>query len=229
MAETELLPPNNQLFLREMEIRMTSLDLYTWKTSNGRKATIMLEECGLEYNVHPIDISTDMQFSDEFVAINPNSKIPALVDHNGPNGDRITIFEPGAILMYLAEKTGLFMPTEPEKKYEVIQWVMFQMGGIGPIFGQVHHFKRAAKEKVPYAINRYFNECRRLYGVLDARLENRNFLANEALSIADFCVLPWVFRHDWQEIKLQDFKNVQRWYEMLMSRPALSKGMEIPK
>ena len=229
MAETELFPPNNQLFLREMEIRMTSLDLYTWKTSNGRKATIMLEECGLEYNVHPIDISTDMQFSDEFVAINPNSKIPALVDHNGPNGDRITIFESGAILMYLAEKTGLFMPTEPEKKYEVIQWVMFQMAGIGPVFGQVHHFKRAAKEKVPYAINRYFNECRRLYGVLDARLENRNFLANEDLSIADFCVLPWVFRHDWQEINLQDFKNVQRWYEMLMSRPALSKGMEIPK
>ena len=229
MTRTELFPPNNQLFLREMGIRMTSLDLYTWKTSNGRKATIMLEECGLEYNVHPIDISKDMQFSDEFVAINPNSKIPALVDHNGPNGDRITIFESGAILMYLAEKTGLFMPTEPEKKYEVIQWVMFQMGGIGPIFGQVHHFKRAAKEKVPYAINRYFNECRRLYGVLDARLENRNFLANEDLSIADFCVLPWVFRHDWQEINLQDFKNVQRWYEMLMSRPALSKGMEIPK
>ena len=225
----ELFPPNHQLFLREMGISMTSLDLYTWKTSNGRKATIMLEECGLEYNVHPIDISTDMQFSDEFVAINPNSKIPALVDHNGPNGDRITIFESGAILMYLAEKTGLFMPNETEKKYEVIQWVMFQMGGIGPIFGQVHHFKRAAKEKVPYAINRYFNECRRLYGVLDARLENRNFLANEDLSIADFCVLPWVFRHDWQEINLQDFKNVQRWYEMLMSRPALSKGMEIPK
>ena len=207
---------------------MTSLDLYTWKTSNGRKATIMLEECGLEYNLHPIDISTGVQFSDEFVAINPNSKIPALVDHYGPNGDKITIFESGAILMYLAEKTGLFMPTEPEKKFEVIQWVMFQMGGIGPIFGQLHHFKRAAKEKVPYAINRYFNECRRLYRVLDVRLENRSFLANEDLSIADFCVLPWVFRHDWQEIDLQDFKNVHRWYEMLMDRPALSKGMEIP-
>ena len=229
MTRTELFPRNNQLFLREMGISMTSLDLYTWKTSNGRKATIMLEECKLEYNVHPIDISTDTQFSDEFVAIHPNSKIPALVDHNGPNGDRITIFESGAILMYLAEKTGLFMPNETEKKYEVIQWVMFQMGGIGPIFGQVHHFKRAAKEKVPYAINRYFNECKRLYGVLDARLENRNFLANEDLSIADFCVLPWVFRHDWQEINLRDFKNVQRWYEMLMSRPALAKGMEIPK
>ena len=212
-----------------MRIRMTLLDLYTWKTSNGRKATIMLEECGLEYNVHPIDISTDVQFSDEFVAINPNSKIPALVDHDGPNGDKITIFESGAILMYLAEKTGLFMPMEPKKKYEVIQWVMFQMGGIGPIFGQVHHFKRAAKEQVPYAINRYFNECRRLYGVLDARLENRSFLANEELSIADFCVMPWVFRHEWQEINLQDFKNVHRWFEMLMNRPALSKGMEIPK
>ena len=152
---------------------MTSLDLYTWKTSNGRKATIMLEECGLDYNVHPIDISADVQFSDEFVAINPNSKIPALVDHDGPGGKKITIFESGAILMYLSEKTGLFMPKEIEKKYEVIQWVMFQMGGVGPIFGQVHHFKRAAKEKVPYAIDRYFNECKRLYGVLDTRLESQ--------------------------------------------------------
>jgi len=228
VTQIEFVSPNIQLFLKEMRISMTSLDLYTWKTSNGRKATIMLEECGLEYNLHPIDISTGVQFSDEFVAINPNSKIPALVDHDGPNGDKITIFESGAILMYLAEKTGLFMPTEPEKKFEVIQWVMFQMGGIGPIFGQLHHFKRAAKEKVPYAINRYFNECRRLYRVLDVRLENRSFLANEDLSIADFCVLPWVFRHDWQEIDLQDFKNVHRWYEMLMDRPALSKGMEIP-
>jgi len=206
---------------------MPSLDLYTWKTSNGRKATIMMEECGLEYNLHPIDISKDMQFSEEFIGINPNSKIPALVDKNGPNGQPFSVIESGAILMYLAEKTGLFMPREMQKRYEVIQWVMFQMGGVGPIFGQVHHFKRAAKEKVPYAINRYYNECRRLYGVLDNRLNGRTYLANEELSIADFCMLPWVSRHDWQEIELGDFENVKRWYEMMIDRPALSRGMNI--
>ena len=131
---------------------MTSLDLYTWKTSNGRKATIMLEECRLEYNVHPIDISTDMQFSDEFVAINPNSKIPALVDHNGPNGDRITIFESGAILMYLAEKTGQLMSKDPIKKAKVLEWLMFQMGGVGPMMGQANVFFRYFPEKIPSAI-----------------------------------------------------------------------------
>lgn len=186
-----------------------------------------MEECGLEYNLHPIDISTDMQFSAEFIEINPNSKIPALVDRNGPNGQPFSIIESGAILMYLAEKTGLFMPKEMQKRYEVIQWVMFQMGGVGPIFGQVHHFKRAAKEKVQYAIDRYYNECRRLYGVLDNRLEGRTYLANEEVSIADFCVLPWVSRYNWQEIELGDFKNVKRWYETMIDRPALSRGMNI--
>ncbi|MBH69473.1 MAG: glutathione S-transferase [Rhodospirillaceae bacterium] len=207
---------------------MPSIDLYTWKTSNGKKATIMLEECGLEYDMHPIDISTDIQFSDEFIKINPNSKIPAIVDKDGPNGVPFTVFESGAILMYLADKTGLFLPTEIEKRYEVIQWVMFQMGGVGPIFGQVHHFKRAAKEQVPYAINRYYNECRRLYGVLDNRLGGRTFVANDEVSIADFCLLPWVFRHDWQEVDLDDYKNVRQWYEIMMARPALARGMNIP-
>ena len=207
---------------------MPSIDLYTWKTSNGRKATIMLEECGLEYNMHPIDISTDIQFSDEFVKINPNSKIPAIVDKNGPNGAPFTVFESGAILMYLADKTGLFLPKETEKKYEVIQWVMFQMGGVGPIFGQVHHFKRAAKEQVPYAINRYYNECRRLYSVLDNRLNGRTFVANDEVSIADFCLLPWIFRHDWHEVDLGDYKNVRRWYEVMMARPAVARGINIP-
>ena len=207
---------------------MSPIDLYTWKTSNGKKATIMMEECELEYKIHPIDISTDIQFSEDFVKVNPNSKIPAIVDPDGPNGRPFTVIESGAILMYLAEKTGLFLPAAMQRKYEVIQWVMFQMGGIGPIFGQVHHFKRAAKEKVPYAINRYFKECRRLYGVLDSRLEGREYIANNEVSIADFCTVPWVFRHDWQEIDLDEFTNVKRWYDNMMQRPALTRGMNLP-
>ena len=208
---------------------MAPIDLYTWKTSNGRKATVMLEECGLPYTIHPIDISTDVQFSPGFVAINPNSKIPAIVDPDGPDGKPYTVFESGAILMYLAEKTGQFMPSDTARRYEVIQWVMFQMGGIGPIFGQVHHFRRAAKETVPYAINRYSTECRRLYGVLDTRLEGREYLANDEISIADFCTLPWVFRHDWQQVDLAEFPNVKRWYDALMARPALARGMNLPE
>ena len=203
------------------------IECYTWKTSNGKKITIMLEECGLEYNLHPVNIGQDDQFTPEFVAINPNSKIPAIIDTDGPGGAPYTVFESGAILMYLAEKTGKFMPTETAERYDVIQWLMFQMGGVGPIFGQVHHFKRAAKEEVPYAINRYYTECRRLYGVLNGRLQDREYLAGD-LSIADFATLPWVFRHTWQEVALEDFPNGQRWYETLMARPALAKGMELP-
>ena len=208
---------------------MAPIDLYTWKTSNGRKATVMLEECGLPYTLHPIDISTDVQFSPEFVAINPNSKIPAIIDPDGPDGTPYTVFESGAILMYLAEKSGRFLPQDTARRYEVIQWVMFQMGGVGPIFGQVHHFRRAAKEAVPYAINRYSTECRRLYGVLNARLEGREYLANDEISIADFCTLPWVFRHDWQQVDLAEFPNVKRWYDTLMARPALARGMNLPE
>ena len=203
------------------------IDLYSWKTSNGKKASIMLEECGLDYNIHPINIGQDDQFTPEFTAINPNGKIPAIIDQDGPGGQPYTVIESGAILMYRAEKTGQFMPSEMAARYDVIQWLMFQMGGIGPIFGQVHHFKRAAKEQVPYAINRYYTECRRLYAVLDARLEGREYLAGD-VSIADFATLPWVFRHDWQEVDLADFPNVKRWYDTLMARPALTRGMDIP-
>ena len=203
------------------------IDLYSWKTSNGKKASIMLEECGLEYAIHPINIGQDDQFSAEFSAINPNSKIPAIIDQDGPDGKPYTVIESGAILMYLAEKTDKFMPEEMAARYEVIQWLMFQMGGIGPIFGQVHHFKRAAKEQVPYAINRYYTECRRLYEVVDGRLEGREYLAGD-ISIADFATLPWVFRFDWQEIDLNDFPNVKRWYDKLMARPALARGMDVP-
>ena len=204
------------------------IDLYTWKTSNGRKATIMLEECGLEYKLHPINIGADEQFAAEFIAINPNSKIPAMIDHDGPEGAPYTLFESGAILMYLAEKTGKFMPSAMSARYEVIQWLMFQMGGIGPIFGQVHHFLRAAKEKVPYGIERYGNECRRLYAVLDSRLEGREYLAGD-VSIADFATLPWVSRFDWQQVDLDEYQNVKRWYDTLMARPALARGMELPE
>ena len=203
------------------------IDLYSWKTSNGKKASIMLEECGLEYTIHPINIGQDDQFTAEFSAINPNSKIPAIIDQDGPDGKPYTVIESGAILMYLAEKTDKFMPKEMAARYEVIQWLMFQMGGIGPIFGQVHHFKRAAKEQVPYAINRYYTECRRLYEVVDGRLEGREYLAGD-ISIADFATLPWVFRFDWQEIDLNDFPNVKRWYDKLMARPALARGMDVP-
>ena len=203
------------------------IELYTWGTSNGRKITIMLEECGLPYNLHPVDIGTGAQFADDFLEINPNGKIPAIIDSDGPKGRPYKVFESGAILLYLAEKTERFLPTDREKYYDVVQWLMFQMGGIGPIFGQVHHFKRAAKVKVPYAIERYETECRRLYGVLDGRLEGREFVVDD-ISIADFAIFPWVFRHDWQEVDLQDFPNVRRWYDDMMFRPGVARGMKIP-
>ena len=172
-----------------------------------------------------INLSEGEQHTPEFLAISANGRIPAIVDRDN---DDLSIFESGAIMIYLAEKTNKLMPTDTHEKSKVIQWLMFQMGGIGPIFGQVHHFKRAAKEKVPYAINRYFNECRRLYGVLDSRLAGRKYIANDEVSIADFCTVPWVFRHDWQEIDLDEFKNVKRWYDNMMQRPALTRGMNLP-
>ena len=204
------------------------IDLYTWKTSNGRKASIMLEEIGLPYTVHPIPIGQDVQFTPEYIAINPNSKIPAIVDEDGPGGQPYTVIESGAILMYLAEKSGKLMPSEMAARYEVIKWLMFQMGGVGPIFGQVHHFERAAKEDIPYGKKRYGTECRRLYSVMNARLEGRSFFANEQYSIADIAVLPWVARFEWQLVDLNDYPNVKRWYDSLMARPAVQKGMEIP-
>ena len=204
------------------------IELYTWKTSNGRKASIMLEELGLPYNVHPINIGKDDQFTPEFVKINPNSKIPAIVDTDGPGGKPYTLFESGAILMYLAEKTGKLMPAETAARYQVIQWLMFQMGGVGPIFGQVHHFERAAKEDVPYGKKRYGTECRRLYAVMDKHLEGKSFFANDEYSIADIAILPWVARYEWQQVDLNDFPNVKRWFDSLMARPAVQRGMEIP-
>jgi len=203
------------------------IDLYTWGTSNGRKASIMLEECGLPYRVHPIDIGKDDQFKPEFVAINPNSKIPAIVDPDGPEGKPFTLFESGAILVYLAGKTGRFLPASVSGKYIALQWLMFQMGGIGPIFGQVHHFLRSAKEKVPYAIERFTKENRRLYGVLDKRLGEAPFLARE-YSIADIATYPWVLRHEWQQVDLAAYPNVKRWFDTISARPAVQRGIRVP-
>jgi GST-like protein len=203
------------------------IDLYTWTTPNGRKASIMLEECALPYRTHPINIGKNEQFAPDYVAINPNGKIPALVDSDGPGGRPITIFESGAILIYLAEKTGRFMPKDPHARMAAIQWLMFQMGGVGPMFGQVHHFLRAAPEKVPYAIERYTKETRRLYGVLDGRLKAAAYLAGE-YSIADIATYPWVARHDWHQVDLNGFPGVKRWYDAIGARPAVIRGMAVP-
>jgi len=203
------------------------IDLYTWTTPNGRKVSIMLEEVGLDYTVHPINIGKGDQFTPEFVAINPNSKIPAIVDHDGPGGKPMAIFESGAILIYLANKTGRFLPEDERAYYEVMEWLMFQMGGVGPFFGQAHHFRRFAPEKIPYGIERYTNETRRLYGVMDGRLGAVDYLAGE-YSIADMATFPWCARHEWQGVELTEFPNVKRWYDAIAARPAVARGMEVP-
>ena len=203
------------------------IDLYTWTTPNGRKASIMLEELGLPYNTHAINIGKNDQFTPEFVAINPNSKIPAIVDSEGPDGKPMAVFESGAILIYLAEKSGKLVPSSPRGRSLALQWLMFQMGGVGPMFGQVHHFLRAAKEPVPYAIDRYTTETRRLYGVLDARLKDHEYLADE-YSIADIATYPWVARYEWHKTNLEDFPNVKRWFDAISARPAVQRGMKVP-
>ncbi|HET6492627.1 MAG TPA: glutathione S-transferase N-terminal domain-containing protein [Burkholderiales bacterium] len=203
------------------------IELYTWSTPNGRKISIMLEELGLPYNVHPIDIGKGEQFKPEYVAINPNSKIPAIVDSDGPDGSPIRMMESGAILIYLAGKTGRLLSQSVRERYVALEWLMFQMGGTGPMFGQVHHFLRAAKEPVPYAIERYTRETRRLYGVLDARLADHEYLA-DAYSIADIANYPWVARHEWHKTDLNDFPNVKRWFDAISARPAVQRGMKVP-
>lgn len=204
------------------------IDLYTWTTPNGRKVSIMLEELGLPYRVHPIDIGKGDQFKPEYVAINPNSKIPAIVDPDGPAGTPLRMMESGAILIYLAERTGRFLPQAGSARYAALEWLMFQMGGVGPIFGQVHHFLRAAKEPVPYAIERYGKETRRLYGVLNARLAQAEYLAGD-YSIADIATYPWVARYEWHKTHLEDFPNVKRWFDGISARPAVERGMKVPR
>jgi GST-like protein len=204
------------------------IDLYTWSTPNGRKVSIMLEEIGLPYRVHPVNIGAGEQHRPEFLAINPNNRIPAIVDQDGPEGRPFKLFESGAILLYLSWKTGKFLPVRATDQFEVIQWLMFQMGGVGPMFGQVHHFVRAAPEPVPYAIARYSAETRRLYGVLNGRLQNREYLGSE-YSVADMATYPWVARHEWHKVDLSDFPAVKRWFDQIGTRPAVQRGMQVPQ
>ncbi|HZM44340.1 MAG TPA: glutathione S-transferase N-terminal domain-containing protein [Burkholderiales bacterium] len=202
------------------------IDLYTWTTPNGRKVSIMLEEIGLPYRVHSINIGKDEQFAPDYLKINPNGKIPSIVDPEGPDGKPIAMMESGAILIYLARKTGKLLPAG-RKEYDALQWLMFQMGGVGPMFGQTHHFLRAAKEQVPYAIERYSKETKRLYGVLNERLKGSDYLAGE-YSIADIATYPWVARYDWHKTDLTDFPGVKRWFDAISARPAVKKGMGVP-
>jgi GST-like protein len=205
------------------------IDLYTWGTPNGRKVSIMLEECGLPYRTHAINIGKNDQFTPEFVALNPNSKIPAIIDSRGPDGKPISMFESGAILLYLAGKTGKFLPASVRGKYEALQWLMFQMGGVGPMIGQAHHFLRAAPEKLPYGIERYTKETRRLYGVLDRRLMRAPYLAAGEYGIADIATFPWIARHEWHLVDLAEFPNVKRWFDTIGARPAVVRGMAVPQ
>jgi GST-like protein len=203
------------------------IELYTWTTPNGRKVSIMLEECGLPYRAHKINIGTNSeQFTPEYLKINPNGKIPSIVDPDGPDGKPIAMMESGAILIYLAEKTGKFF--SQKNRYQILQWLMFQMGGVGPMFGQAHHFMRAKKDEIPYGSERYGTEAKRLYGVMNRHLASQEYFADE-YSIADMAIYPWVARHEWHRVELAGFENVKRWYDALGARPAVIKGMAVPQ
>ena len=206
------------------------LDLYVWPTPNAYKVSILLEELGLAYNVHAVDIGKGEQFKPDFLKISPNNKMPALVDSDGPGGGPYSVFESGAILMYLCDRSGAagerFFPSDTRARYDVIQWLMFQMGGVGPMFGQAHHFRQYAPEPIKYAVDRYTNETARLYGVLDRRLAGVPFLAGE-YSIADMAVFPWTRSHERQGQKLEDFQNVKRWFDAIDARPAVVKGLKL--
>ena len=203
------------------------IDVYTWPTPNGHKIHIMLEELGLEYKVIPIDIGAGDQFTHDFLTISPNNKIPAIIDHDGPDGKPLALFESGAILFYLAEKTGKFLPLDPAGRYTTMQWLMFQMGGIGPMLGQAHHFRIYAPEKIEYAVNRYSNEAKRLYGVMDKQLGVTRFLAGNEYSIADIATFPWTRSWKNQGIELDEFPNVKRWFDEIAARPAVVRGVEV--
>jgi len=202
------------------------IQLYTWGTPNGRKASIMLEEIGMPYEVHPINIGQGDQMKPEYLAINPNNKIPSIIDPDGPGGKPFTLFESGAILMYLAEKSGKLWPADMRQRYTVIQWLMFQMGGVGPMFGQANYFYRL-EEKNLQAIDRFKKEALRLYNVLNQALGEREYLAGE-YSLADIATYPWVGRHEGHHVKLEEFPHVKRWFDKLSQRPAVQRGMEIP-
>ncbi|WP_206953033.1 glutathione binding-like protein [Trinickia acidisoli] len=203
------------------------IDVYSWATPNGHKVHIMLEEAGLEYRIHPIDIGAGDQFTPEFLAISPNNKIPAIVDADGPDGRPLSLFESGAILIYLAEKTGKLLPAHPAARYATLQWVMFQMGGLGPMLGQTHHFRIYAPQQIEYAVNRYTNEAKRLYGVMDKQLGKSAHLAGDDYTIADIAAFPWTRSWKNQGIDLADYPNVKRWHEAIAERPAVQRGVEV--
>jgi len=205
----------------------TMIELYTWPTPNGHKIHIMLEEITLPYRVHPVDIGKGEQFDPAFLEISPNNRIPAIVDPDGPGGAPMSLFESGAILIYLAEKTGRLLASEGVARYRAIEWLMFQMGGVGPMLGQAHHFRQYAPEKVPYAIERYTNEARRLYGVLDRRLAETAYLAGGDYTIADIATFPWLRSSENQGVDMDAFPNVKRWFETIARRPAVARGLEV--
>ena len=214
-----------------MKAQNPMIDVYTWPTPNGHKVHVMLEECGFalgrDWLVHPVHIGKGEQFTPEFLTISPNNKIPALVDPSGPDGKPISLFESGAILIYLAAKTGRFMPASDRGKYEVLQWLMFQMGGVGPMLGQAHHFRIYAPEKVSYAIERYTNEARRLYGVMDRQLAHHPFIAGKTYSIADIAIFPWVRSWAHQGIDWADYPRLKEWFDTVGERPAVQRGCAV--
>ncbi len=205
------------------------IDLYTWATPNGRKVSIMLEELGLDYNVHEINLSKGEQHTPEFLAVSPNNKIPGIVDSDGPGGEPFSMFETGAILIYLAEKTeSELYPKDFKKRTVTLQWLMWQMGGVGPMFGQAHHFMFNPSEVVPYGQERYHKETKRLYKVMNTQMQGNRYLAGDDYTVADIATFPWVDRKDRHQVDLDEFPNVKRWHEELWERPAVKKGMEVP-
>ena len=203
------------------------IDVYSWATPNGHKIHIMLEECKLSYRAHPVDIGKGDQFTPEFLAISPNNKIPAMTDTDGPDGKPISLFESGAMLVYLAGKTGKFLGKTDRERYNTLQWLMFQMGGIGPMLGQCHHFRNYAPEKIEYAINRYTNEAKRLYGVLDRQLAKTPYVAGKNYTIADIAIWPWMRNWKGQGVELDAVPNVKRWFADIEARPAVQRGVKV--
>jgi GSH-dependent disulfide-bond oxidoreductase len=207
------------------------IDVYSWATPNGHKVHIMLEECGLrlgrDWRAIPIDIGKNDQFQPDFLRISPNNKIPALVDPDGPDGKPMALFESGAILLYLASKYGKFLPRTDRQKFEVLQWLMFQMGGVGPMLGQAHHFRVFAPEKIDYAVNRYTNEAKRIYGVMDRRLQQSKFLGGNSYSVADIATFPWVRSWPKQGIDWADYPHLKAWFDRIEARPAVQRGVRV--
>ncbi len=203
------------------------IEVYSWPTPNGHKVHIMLEECGLPYRVIPVDIGRGAQFEADFLAISPNNKIPAIVDPDGPEGKPISLMESGAILLYLAGKTGRFLPAGVAEKYDVLQWLMFQVGGVGPMLGQAHHFRIYAPEKLPYAIERYTNEAKRLYGVINKRLGHSPYIGGKAYSVADMAVWPWLRSWKNQGVEMNDYPHLKGWFDEIDQRPAVQRGVQV--